>query len=94
MKRILRSSLLTIVIMILILYFSFPARAYAYLDPGTGSFIIQLIVGGLLGLAFTIGLFWKRFKVWLTNLFSGESEPEEDHSQEEKHEGKHEDTTE
>ena len=88
MKGILRSSLMTIVVMILILYFSIPARAYAYLDPGTGSFIIQMIVGGLLGIAFTIGLFWKRVKLWLMNLFSGESEPEseEDHEQEEKHE--------
>lgn len=92
MKRILRPSLMTLVVMSLLLYFSFPAKAYAYLDPGTGSFIIQMLVGGLLGIAFTIGLFWKRFKLWFMNRFSGESESksEEDHEQEEKHE----DTTE
>ena len=89
MKSILRSSLMTIIVMVLLLYFSFPARAYAYLDPGTGSFIIQMIIGGLLGLAVTIGLFWNRVKVWFMNIFSGESVPEseEDNEQEENHEG-------
>ncbi len=34
--------------------------AYGYLDPGTGSYILQLILGGLLGGLFAIGLFWKK----------------------------------
>jgi hypothetical protein len=32
----------------------------AYLDAGTGSMILQLIAGGLAGLAVTIKLFWRR----------------------------------
>lgn len=32
----------------------------AYLDPGTGSIIIQSIVAGLLGIAVAIKLFWQR----------------------------------
>jgi len=27
---------------------------FAYIDPGSGSFLIQLLVGGLLAVAFTI----------------------------------------
>src|SRR4030065_120785 len=30
-------------------FFIFPSQALAYLDPGTGSYFIQLIIGGFLG---------------------------------------------
>jgi membrane associated rhomboid family serine protease len=43
--------------------------AYGYLDPGTGSYIIQLLVGGLLGGLFAIGLFWKRVIAFVKRLF-------------------------
>jgi len=32
--------------------------AYAYLDAGTGSMILQLILGGLAGLAVILKVFW------------------------------------
>lgn len=42
------------------------APAYAYLDPGTGSMLVQLLLGGVAG-ALVIGkLYWSRFK----DLFS------------------------
>jgi hypothetical protein len=34
--------------------------AHAYLDPGTGSYLLQIVIAGLLGAAFTLKLFWKR----------------------------------
>jgi hypothetical protein len=43
--------------------------AYGYLDPGTGSYIIQLLVGGLLGGLFAVGLFWKRVIAFVKRLF-------------------------
>jgi hypothetical protein len=45
--------------------------AHAYLDPGTGSYIIQILIGGLLGGVFAIGIFWKRFWAAVKRLFSG-----------------------
>jgi len=35
-------------------------RAEAYLDPGSGSMIFQLIVGGIAGLILAIKIFWRR----------------------------------
>ncbi len=32
----------------------------AYLDPGSGSFIVQAIIAGLLGLLVTLRLFWNQ----------------------------------
>jgi hypothetical protein len=44
--------------------------AFGYLDPGTGSYIIQLLIGGLLGGLFAIGLFWKRVLAFVKRLFT------------------------
>jgi hypothetical protein len=45
--------------------------AHAYLDPGTGSYIWQLLVGGMLGGLFAAGVFWRRTLAFLKRLFSG-----------------------
>jgi hypothetical protein len=42
--------------------------AYGYLDPGTGSYILQLLIGGLLGGLFAVGLFWKRVLAFLKRV--------------------------
>jgi hypothetical protein len=34
--------------------------AYAYVDPGTGSMMIQLLLGGVAGLAVLVRLSWHR----------------------------------
>ncbi len=40
------------------------APAYAYLDPGTGSMLVQLLLGGVAG-ALVIGkLYWQRIKAF------------------------------
>jgi hypothetical protein len=36
--------------------------AHAYVDPGTGSYIFQVLVGLFLGLALAVKLWWRR--VW------------------------------
>lgn len=37
--------------------------AYAYLDPGTGSMILQVLLGGLAGLALAGRFYWNRLLV-------------------------------
>jgi len=49
----------------------------AYLDPGTGSLVLQFIVGGILGIALTLKIFWRR----IVSMFTGKkSSPEESES--------------
>jgi len=47
-----------------------PDDAYAYLDPGSGSYLLQLIIAGLLAFSFGIKTFWSNVKVFFVNLFS------------------------
>ena len=40
----------------------YSAPAYAYLDPGTGSIILQLLLGGVAGGIVIFKLYWARLK--------------------------------
>jgi len=44
--------------------------AYAYLDPGTGSYVFQLVIAALLGAAFAVKVFWLRIKTFFFSLIS------------------------
>lgn len=37
------------------------STAQAYLDPGTGSMILQVMLGGIAGVALAGKLYWQRF---------------------------------
>ncbi len=37
-----------------------PTVAHAYIDPGSGSFVLQGIIAAILGAGVTLKLFWRR----------------------------------
>ena len=49
-------------------------RPMAYLDPGSGSFLIQLAIAALLGLGVALRASWGKIKGW----FGIKPKPEED----------------
>ena len=44
---------------------AFPARVSAYLDPGTGSYLFQVLIAVGLGALFVIRTYWARIKEFL-----------------------------
>jgi hypothetical protein len=40
----------------------FITEAHSYIDPGTGSIILQAIIGGIAALGFSIKLYWYKIK--------------------------------
>ena len=60
----------TVVILFALFYLLFSRTAYAYLDPGTGSYILQLFIAALLGGLFAVKIFWRKIKFFLIKLFS------------------------
>jgi hypothetical protein len=46
--------------------FILTTNAYAYIDPGTGTIIIQAIVGALAAGAVTIKIYWYKLKAFFT----------------------------
>jgi hypothetical protein len=49
----------------------FPLPAQAYMDPGTGSYLLQILLAGFLGAGFAVRMFWGRIKT----LFSRKDKP-------------------
>jgi hypothetical protein len=47
------------------LLFAAPSPAYAYLDANTGSLLLQLLLGGVAGIALLGKLYWQRLKGFL-----------------------------
>jgi hypothetical protein len=46
-----------------------PSLASAYIDPSTGSYVLQLLLAGLLGALFALKVFWKRTSDIVRSLF-------------------------
>ena len=54
----------------LFVYFLFSNNAHAYLDPGTGSIILQALIAFFAGVAAFVSLYWRKTKNYISNLFS------------------------
>jgi len=52
-----------------VIYFLMPAHAYAYLDPGTGSIILQAIAVALAAIATTTSYYWEKVKGLYIKIF-------------------------
>jgi hypothetical protein len=47
----------------------FTPEAHAYIDPGSGSVLLQLILGGIAGIGVVAKLYWGRAKERYRSLF-------------------------
>jgi hypothetical protein len=57
---------------------TFPlADAYAYLDPGTGSFVLQMLLGGIAGMMVVARLYWEKLKLAIGRTFNRASSSEQ-----------------
>ena len=47
-----------------------------YIDPGSGSYLVQVIIAAILGGAFWIKKFWRKIRSFFASLFTrGKKEP-------------------
>ena len=53
----------------LILSLLFPGNAQAYIDPGMGSFILQVILGFIAAAVTSVTFFWNKIKSIIKNIF-------------------------
>lgn len=64
------NTILKIFAFLLLFNLIFSQKAFAYLDPGTGSYILQVLIAFFLGGLFAVRLFWNKIKEFLTKIFS------------------------
>ncbi len=63
-----------VVISVILFGLGLPGQAMAYLDPGTGSAILQMAMAGILGSLFVLKTYWRR----LMSFFSSKPLEETD----------------
>ena len=57
-------------IMLILLLLVYPTTAYAYIDPGIGSLMLQGIIAGIAVVTTTIGVYWKKIKSFFSKFKS------------------------
>lgn len=67
-----KNSTFFLLLNVFLMVVGFSSSAWAYLDPGTGSMVLQLLLGGVAGAIVILKLYWRRF----VGLFRGNT-PEE-----------------
>tara|TARA_B100001765_G_scaffold155017_1_gene100033 strand:+ start:102 stop:302 length:201 start_codon:yes stop_codon:yes gene_type:complete len=56
-------------IIIFLSFFILTTKAHAYLDPGTGSIILQAIIGAFAAFFTSIYIFWNKVKNFYKKIF-------------------------
>ena len=57
-------------IVALLLFWTVAApNAHAYIDPGSSSFIIQILIGAAAGAGLAIATFWRRIRAFFAKVF-------------------------
>ena len=67
MKKILNSAIFAGMLTAIV----FPTSAHAYLDPGTGSYVLQVAAAVFFGGIFFLKTFWSRITMFIRSLFGG-----------------------
>lgn len=53
----------------LVLFLVMPKNAFAYLNPGSGSYFFQFLIAGLFGLLFVLKVYWLKVITFLKKIF-------------------------
>lgn len=79
MKRsALRGAALLLTVSYAAIFMASERPAHAYLDPGSGSMLVQMVVAAVAGALLSLRLFWGRLKLGVLSLFTrGKTDPEE-----------------
>jgi hypothetical protein len=62
--------ILSVITAFVVIHLLLVQKAYAYLDPGTSSYILQVIVAILIGSALATRVFWNKIMSFFKQLFS------------------------
>lgn len=64
MKRILELFIISIMVL------GISSNAYAYLDPGTGSMLLQSLIGAIAATWMVASIYWQRIKLKFNDVWS------------------------
>jgi hypothetical protein len=59
----------------------YPSSAFAYIDPGTGSMVVQILIAGALGAGFAIRTFWSNIRSYFSGARAGSENTDSDNTE-------------
>jgi hypothetical protein len=68
MNRLFLASLLLVFMIIA------PSPAFAYLDPGTGSYVLQILLAALVGTVYAVKTYWGKIRSVITRILHKKEE--------------------
>jgi hypothetical protein len=69
MMRVLKR-LVSLFILASFVFLLFPRFVNAYIDPGTGSYVFQVILAAIVGSLFALKIYWRKIILFLKKLFA------------------------
>lgn len=57
------------IFMLITILIFMPLNVYAYLDLGTGSYVIQIVLAMVLGGLYTLKILWEKIKIFFKKFF-------------------------
>ena len=64
-----------LVVLSVLFFFGLSRDVYAYVDPGAGSYVVQFLIAGLLGLLYAARVYWARLKEFFITKILRHSKP-------------------
>jgi biotin transporter BioY len=62
--------IVSLLIFVAVIMAGLPGLAFGYIDPGTGSYLLQVAIAALLGGALAVKIFWQKIKSFFISFFS------------------------
>ena len=68
--RKISSPLLSVLLVTVLVLQATTGEAHAYIDPGSGSFLLQMLLASIFASLFALKVFWHRFTSKMSSLFA------------------------
>jgi hypothetical protein len=65
-----------VLLFVVVIHLLTPGDAQAYLDPGSATFVFQVIAAFLLSMLVTLKIYWQKVKSGVRSLFARKNEEE------------------
>jgi hypothetical protein len=73
----LKSRLTLIALLWVAFSFMIMPNAHAYVDPASGSYVFQVLIGALVGIGLAVKLFWRKISGLFLRLFTRKAKAEQ-----------------
>jgi hypothetical protein len=72
-----RKNVASVITLAFLIWSGSASFAHAYLDPGAGSFFLQMLIGGIAGSLVAVKMYWARLKAFFSGRRASATNPKD-----------------